>query len=154
MLLSQIGSLWSFYILFCLARMNWAGPFDPGIYGAVSNWFVARRAFATSVATVAQMAGLVAMPLIAEFTMVGHGWRGGRLAIGIVTLAVGFIPSWLVLVRRPDDLGLTTDRAAPAATPEPSYSRRQAMRTADASPASSRMPAHGSGLMWFATPSS
>ena len=46
-----------FYLLFCLARMNWAGPFDLGIYGAVNNWFVARRAFATSVATLAQMAG-------------------------------------------------------------------------------------------------
>ncbi len=138
MLLSQVGSLWGFYVLFCLARMNWAGPFDLGIYGAVSNWFVARRAFATSVATVAQMLGLVAMPLIAEFTMAQHGWRGGWLAIGIVTLAVGFIPSWLVLVRRPEDLGLAPDRArsgtsgggAPALAAEHSYSRRQAMGTA------------------------
>src|SRR5262244_1404472 len=37
--LSATGSLLHFYLLFCLARMNWAGPFDLGIYGALSNWF-------------------------------------------------------------------------------------------------------------------
>src|SRR5882724_2173549 len=66
MLLSLTQSLLVFYLLFCTARMNWAGPFELGIYSGVSNWFVARRAFATSVATVAQLAGLVAMPLIAQ----------------------------------------------------------------------------------------
>ena len=66
MLLSLTGSLLMFYLLFCIARMNFAGPFDLGIYGAVNNWFVARRALATSIATLAQMAGLVALPLIAQ----------------------------------------------------------------------------------------
>src|SRR5436189_806848 len=75
MLLSLTQSLLVFYLLFCVARMNWAGPFDLGIYGGISNWFVARRAFATSVVTVAQMAGLVAMPLIAQLAMREHGWR-------------------------------------------------------------------------------
>ena len=40
MLLSLTGSLLMFYLLFCVARMNFAGPFDLGIYGAVNNWFV------------------------------------------------------------------------------------------------------------------
>ncbi|HEX3883282.1 MAG TPA: MFS transporter [Stellaceae bacterium] len=136
--LSWTASLASFYLLFCLARMNWAGPFDLGIYGAVSNWFVARRAFATSVATLAQTVGLAAMPLIAQFAIWHQGWRSGWLAIGIVTLAVGFVPTWLLLVRRPEDLGLVPDREIakrptadePPPVPEPSYSRRQAMGTA------------------------
>src|SRR5262249_26044895 len=78
-LLSLTQSLFVFYLLFCLARMNWAGPFDLGIYGGVSNWFVTRRAFATSVATVAQLAGLVAMPLIAQLAIRQHVWRRGWL---------------------------------------------------------------------------
>src|SRR5215472_5592031 len=41
LLLSLTPSLLVFYLLFCIARMNWAGPFDLGIYGAVNNWFVA-----------------------------------------------------------------------------------------------------------------
>ena len=139
MLLSLTQSLLMFYLLFSLARMNWAGPFDLGIYGGVSNWFVARRAFATSIATVAQMAGLVVMPLIAQLAMRQHGWRGGWLAIGEVTLLVGFLPVWLFMVRRPEDLGLLPDdrRAAGAVPPktgssdfaEPSFSRTEAIGT-------------------------
>src|SRR5262249_8295143 len=109
LLLSLTQSLLMFYLLFCIARMNWAGPFDLGIYSGVSNWFLARRPLSTSVATVAQLAGLVVMPLIAQLAMRQHGWRGGWLAIGAVTLLVGFLPVWLLMVRRPEDMGLHPD---------------------------------------------
>ena len=137
MLLSLTQSLLVFYLLFCIARMNWAGPFDLGIYGGVNNWFVARRAFATSVATVAQLAGLVAMPLIAQLAMRQHGWRGGWLGIGTVTLLAGFLPVWLFMVRRPEDMGLRPDGRSTSASlalaaadaSEPSFSRREAIGT-------------------------
>jgi len=136
LLLSLTQSLLVFYLLFCIARMNWAGPFELGIYGAVNNWFVERRAFATSIATVAQLVGLVVMPLIARLAMRQHGWRSGWLAIGAATLLVGFLPVWLFMVRRPEDLGLLPDRSSAAQTAravgnyvEPSFSRREAIRT-------------------------
>jgi MFS transporter, OFA family, oxalate/formate antiporter len=53
-------------------------------------------------------------------------------------LAVGFIPNWLLMVRRPEDLGLlpdaglirpTTGSAATATLFEPTFTRAQAMRT-------------------------
>ncbi len=135
LLLSFTPSLLVFYLLFCVARMNWAGPFDIGIYGALNHWFVARRAFATSLATLAQMAGLVAMPLIAQLAIVHDGWRAGWLALGLVTLAVGFVPAWLFLARRPEDVGLSPDGAsaagahAAAGTSEGRFSRAEAVRT-------------------------
>ena len=141
MLLSLTGSLLVFYLLFCVARMNWAAPFDLGLYGALNNWFVRRRAFASSVATLAQQVGLVAMPLIAQLAMLYQGWRTGWLAIGATTLVVGFVPTWLLLVRRPEDLGLAPDglaartdgadgaRAARVAAAEPAFSRRRALGT-------------------------
>jgi len=141
MLLSLTGSLLVFYLLFCVARMNWAAPFDLGLYGALNNWFVRRRAFASSVATLAQQVGLVAMPLIAQVAMLDAGWRAGWLAIGATTLVVGFVPTWLLLVRRPEDLGLAPDglaartdgadgaRAARVAAAEPAFSRRRALGT-------------------------
>src|SRR5438270_12998269 len=144
MLLSLTPSLLVFYLLFCVARMNWVAPFELGLYGALNNWFVRRRTFASSVATLAQQAGLVAMPLIAQLAMLREGWRAGWLAIGAATLLIGFVPAWLLLVRRPEDLGLVPDGAArtPAsgaetmaaapALPEPACSRLQAL----ASPAS------------------
>jgi MFS transporter, OFA family, oxalate/formate antiporter len=136
MLLSLTPSLLVFYVLFCIARMIWAGPFDLGIYGALNNWFVARRAFATSIATLAQTAGLVAMPLIAQLAIRQHGWRAGWLAIGATTLLIGFLPVWLFIVRRPEDLGLLPDRRAPGGAVagrldhhEPHFSRREAIAT-------------------------
>ena len=140
-LLSLTPSLLVFYLLFCIARMNWAGPFDIGIYGALNNWFVERRAFATSLAILAQMAGLVVLPLIAQFAINHEGWRAGWVAIGTVTLLVGFVPAWLFLVRRPEDLGLLPDGAKPIdrhadGTPRASsgplearFTRAQAVRT-------------------------
>jgi cyanate permease len=104
--------------------MNWAAAFDLGIYGAISKWFVARRAAATSIATLAQMAGLVAMPLIAQYAIVREGWRMGWLALGVVTLVVGFLPVWLFLDRPAPD----ADPAARGA-PEPRFSRAQAIAT-------------------------
>src|SRR5882672_8692425 len=117
MALSLTQSLLVFYLLFCFARMVWAGPFDLGLYGALNNWFVARRALATSIATLA---------------MRGGDWRDGWLAIGATVLLVGFLPVWLLLVRRPEDVGLVPDRivvGAKAAPPEPRFSRAQAIRT-------------------------
>src|SRR3546814_7601433 len=89
-MLSFVESLVVFYLLFCDARMNFAGPYDIGIYGAVNNWFVARRAQAASIATLAQMLGLVAMPLIAHAAILADGWRNGWLAVGATVLIVGF----------------------------------------------------------------
>jgi sugar phosphate permease len=133
--LSLVGSLASFYVLFCIGRMNFAGPFDLGIYGALASWFVARRSQAISIATLAQMSGLVTLPLVAQLAMLRGGWRAGWLVVGAAVAAVGFLPVWLLLVRRPEDIGLAPDlMATPAGGPgpaarEPIFSRAQALRT-------------------------
>ena len=132
MALSLTQSLLVFYLLFCFARMNWAGPFDLGLYGALNNWFVTRRALATSIATLAQMSGLVALPLVAQFAMRDGDWRAGWVAIGATVLVVGFVPAWLLLVRRPEDVGLVPDRRVAGTgqtVVEPRFSRAAAMRT-------------------------
>jgi cyanate permease len=133
LLLSLTPSLLIFYLLFCVARMNWAGPFDLGIYGALNNWFLARRTVAASILNLAQVFGLVAMPLIAQFAMLHDGWRAGWLALGVVVLVVGFVPVWLFLVRRPEDMGLEPDRIAShsvaARAAEPRFTRQEAIRT-------------------------
>ena len=140
LLLSLSQSLLVFYLLFCVARLNWASPFELGIYSALNNWFVARRPLANSVATMAQMAGLMAMPLIAQLAMRGYSWRAGWIAIGLTVLAVGFVPVWLLMVRRPEDLGLLPDNAGARrkavrnhlsqSAGETTFSRREAVRTA------------------------
>ena len=141
MLLSLTQSLLAFYIFFCIARLNFASTFDIGIYGALNSWFVARRAFATSIANLAQMGGLVALPLIAHLAIEREGWRAGWLAVGVAVLLIGFVPNWLFMIRRPEDVGLLPDRLSPASTPspvagsahgaisEPAFTRNEALRT-------------------------
>jgi MFS family permease len=124
-LLSFTPSLLLFYLFFCIARTNWAVPFDLGIYGAINAWFVERRALATSIATMAQIAGLVAMPIIAQLVMGQGGWRSAWIALAAVTLLVGFLPVWLFLGRRPE----ARDVPLPAGHVEPKFSRAEAVRT-------------------------
>ena len=139
--LSFTQSLLVFYLLYCTARMNFAGPYDLGIYGSIVNWFVRRRPFATSISTVALMSGLVAMPLIAHVVMQASDWRTAWLAVGATVLVIGFLPTWLLHVRRPEDIGqrpdgeaaspvaasTTASESTPAQSSEPAYTRRQAL---------------------------
>lgn len=132
--LSQVSSLWMYYVLFVIARINFAVPFDLGIYGAVTNWFVVRRPFAMSLATTGLTTGLVILPIVAQLAAdATMSWRVGWIAVGCTVLLVGFIPCFLFLVRRPEDIGLVPDRQASATsgvTPvEPSFTRAQALRT-------------------------
>jgi MFS family permease len=133
--------------------MNFAGPFDLGTSGAVANWFVRRRPFAMSLATLAQMLGLTLMPLVAFWAMQhGDGWRSGWLAVGVTVLVMGFLPTWVFMARRPEDLGLLPDGAArtppPAgatATGTPSTSHAPQPEE----PAFTRAEALATGAFWF-----
>jgi OFA family oxalate/formate antiporter-like MFS transporter len=135
LLLSFTQSFAWFFALFCLGRMSFAAPYDLGIYGSIVNWFVRRRAFATSIATLAQMAGLVTMPLLAFAVMRAADWRAAWVAIGATVLVVGFLPTFLLHLRRPEDLGLHPEgevpraRGAAAHAPEPAFTRREALAT-------------------------
>jgi sugar phosphate permease len=142
MALSATQSLLAFYIFFSIARTNFAGTFDLGIYGAVNNWFVARRPLATSIAGLSHAVGLAAFPLIAHYAIAHNGWRAGWVAVGVTVLIVGLLPNWLFMVRRPEDVGLQPDRrysepsgvsgGASATAPamlQPSFTRAQALRT-------------------------
>ena len=145
MALSQIQSLLGFYLLYCVARMNWAGPYDLGIHGALNNWFVEKRAWVASLAQLAQTTGLIIMPFIGYAMIERYGWRTGWLVIGICVLAIGFLPGWLLIVRRPEDIGLVPDgtlatpvvaacagsggETKPAKAEEAAYTREEALRT-------------------------
>lgn len=82
------------------------------------------------------MTGLVTMPLVVQYAIGHGGWRGAWVALGLLTLLVGFVPVWLFVARRPEDVGLAPDGRASGgekktgkADVEPAFSRAQAMRT-------------------------
>jgi sugar phosphate permease len=132
MAISRIESLVVFYALFCFARMNWAGPFELGLSSALNSWFLTRRAQAASIATIAQLGGLVTFPLIVHIAMDGADWRAGWIALGLCVLGIGFLPVWLLLARRPEDMGLApeqTSRAQAAPDTDAKFSRAEALRS-------------------------
>ncbi|MDH3716180.1 MAG: MFS transporter [Gammaproteobacteria bacterium] len=115
--LAMTETLVWFYVAFTFGRMLFASPFDLGTSGAVANWFVRRRALAMSWLIVATGLSLAVMPLLAQLTIDAHGWRAGWVAIALAVLVVGALPNSVLMVRRPEDVGLRTDGdAAPLAT--------------------------------------
>ena len=136
-LISFTESVLAFYLLFCIARMNFAGPFDLGIYSAINNWFVRLRPQAVSIATLVQMVGLTAMPLIAYAAISFDGWRMGWIIIGATVFVIGFFPNFFLLHRSPEDIGLSPDggpikdssKNEKKQVKEPIFSRAEAMKT-------------------------
>ena len=98
-----------FYLAFTFGRMLFASPFELGTSGAVANWFVRRRALAMSWLTVAIGLSLAAMPMLAQLSIDAQGWRAAWITIALVVLVVGVLPNGLLMVRRPEDVGLRTD---------------------------------------------
>jgi OFA family oxalate/formate antiporter-like MFS transporter len=111
--LAFTDSLLWFYIFLSLARMLFASPFDIAITAVAANWFVRRRAQAMAMITLAAAASLALMPVIAQLAINSGGWRTGWIAIAIAALTVGVLPNLLLMVRRPEDLGLLPDGDLP-----------------------------------------
>lgn len=107
--LSLISQPWAFYGLYVPARAVFAGPLELGTSTAVSNWFIRRRSLALALLLVGQGTGLALMPLVAQLLIGGWGWRAAWASLGIFTLSVGILPPVLLMVRRPEDIGLEAD---------------------------------------------
>lgn len=142
--LAFVQQTWTFYATYIPGRMAFASPLELGASTALSNWFRRRRALALALYGVTQGTGLATMPIVAQFLIATRGWRQAWLTLGVYTLLVGIAPAMLLIVRRPEDLGLTPDPvAAPAgqgsaahhplsgrpAAEEQQFTLRQAMTT-------------------------
>jgi len=139
--LSWTSSLLWFYIAFCLGRMAFAGPFEIAVTSAVANWFVRFRARAMSYTALAHSLGLTILPIVAYAAIDLWDWRAGWLGIASLVLVIGVLPNALLMIQRPEDVGLrpysdrTDSTDATAATSskdadlEVSFTRAEASRT-------------------------
>ena len=107
------GLLW-FYVAFGISRMMFSAPFEIGTTSAVTKWFVRRRARAMSLLVMSTGVGLTVLPLVVAVAIAIAGWRTGWLTLAAIAIVFGVIPQWLLLVRRPEDIGLRPDGVAPA----------------------------------------
>ena len=107
--LAFMGQPWAFYSLYVPARAAFAGPLELGTATAISNWFIRRRPLALTLLMIFQGTGLAVLPLAAQFIIGGWGWRTSWAVLGIYGLVVGAAPALLLIVRRPEDVGLAAD---------------------------------------------
>ncbi len=107
----------AFYFLYVPGRMIFSGPLEMGLPTAISNWFVRRRPLGLAVDALAKGAGLAIVPWAMQLIITGYDWRTAWLALGILTFALGVVPSLLLVARRPEDLGLEPDPAPARADP-------------------------------------
>jgi MFS family permease len=77
-----------------------AGQAPPGYAKAVSAWFDERRGLALGIAMTGIGIGATLVPQFARVVIGSYGWRGGYVALGILTLVVAF-PAVALFVREP-----------------------------------------------------
>ena len=101
----------SFYLLYVPGRMIFSGPLEIGLPTAISNWFIRRRPVGLAVDHIAKGAGLAIVPWAMQLIITGYDWRAAWITLGILTFALGVVPSLLLVARRPEDMGLEPDPA-------------------------------------------
>ncbi len=116
---SLITQAWAFYAFYVPGRTVFASPLELATSTAISNWFIRRRPLALALLGGIQGSGLAVMPLVAQAIIGGWGWRVAWMALGAYTLSVGVVPALVLMVRRPEDIGLRADSYQ---TPNPGHS--------------------------------
>ena len=139
--LSQVDEVSTFYLAFGMGRALFFGSVQVATVTAVANWFIRRRGRAMAVYMMAPSISFILLPLITQTIISLWGWRVAWLALGIMAWGLTILPSYFLLIRRPEEVGQRPDggsaleaadmrsrRPEPAA-PEPQWTLGEAVRT-------------------------
>ncbi len=99
-LLSQVNSLWQFYLYYGLFVGICAGTSWAPINATVSRWFVEKRVLALSFATLGTVIGYMVLPPFMAMIIEGYGWRLAYIILAIIVFASA-LPAVIVLRRKP-----------------------------------------------------
>ncbi|MDE2765748.1 MAG: MFS transporter [Chloroflexota bacterium] len=134
--LAGMGSLGVFVAAYALVRCAGQGLMLFSTPVAVANWCERRRGTGGAVLLGISAIGLMAAPVAVQYAIETVGWRMAWFALGALAVGLGVIPALLLLVRRPEDVGLAMDgdaeKGAELRTRRPvaeSWTVRQALRS-------------------------
>lgn len=103
---------------------------------AVSNWFVEKRGRAIGIVSVGSPLGGIVLAPLSGLLIPVVGWRMVWMMYGVLAVILVSIPAFLVVKRRPEDIGLYPDGArepprvsGEAATAAGEWTRVAAMKT-------------------------
>ena len=141
---STISLAWAtvpaaFYAAYGAARVIFSSPVVIGASVVVSRWFIRMRGRANGILFASHSIGLVAFPMIASAVIATRGWQAAWLVLGLLVFAISLAPAALLIVQRPEDLGLRPDGdpeetegnadGQAGAVEEPAWTLKAAMRT-------------------------
>ena len=109
-LISVVGEPWHLFVLFGLFLGVGMSTHDVATLSTIARWFVRRRGMMTGIAKVGTATGQMVLPPVAALLIVGIGWRGAALALGVVAAVLLLVAA--ASMRRPPP-----DRAAASAAP-------------------------------------
>jgi OFA family oxalate/formate antiporter-like MFS transporter len=133
----------TFYLLFGVGRLMFSAPLQISASTTAAQWFVRLRGRSSSMLGVTHSLGMGLFPLSAQLFMNANGgdWRMAWFWMGISVWVIALPITMLIVVNRPEDVGLTPDgdKQAPrneqdpsgltAAEREEQWTLREAMRT-------------------------
>jgi MFS family permease len=99
-LLSQIHSLWQFYVAFLTIALGSSFGGFMAISATVANWFRRMRSRAMGIAMAGMSMGGLLVPLVAWF-LANYGWRRTAFVSGLVIIAVA-VPLAQILRHTPE----------------------------------------------------
>ena len=129
-----------FYLAYGLGRVIFSSPVQIGASVVVSRWFIRMRGRSSGVLFMSHSVGMVTFPLIASVVMWRTGsWQTAWIVLGIVVWAVALLPTALLIIQRPEDVGLRPDgdtddgdageQSSSGDDPEPEWTLKDAMKT-------------------------
>ena len=106
----------TFYLLFGIGRLIFQAPLQISASTAVAQWFVRLRGRSSSVLGVTHSMGMGLFPLFAQLFMNANDgdWRMAWFWMGISVWIIALPLTLIVMVNKPEDVGLTPDGDAPA----------------------------------------
>lgn len=104
-----IDDLLTFYILFgLLGSLAQFGSSEMMLSVVLPRWFVRQRGRVLGIGSMGTAMGPLLFPFIATFLLTQFDWRDAWVALGVMTLFI-LGPMSLLVISRPEDMGLTPD---------------------------------------------
>ena len=113
-LLSQVDSLWQFYVTFIIISLGSSLGGWLAMITVVNNWFARQRSLAQAAATFGIHLGGFLVPVLA-LGLESHGFRWTTFGIGAFLLAI-VGPSARMVRNRPEEYGMLPDGDPPPST--------------------------------------
>jgi MFS family permease len=98
-----------FYLGYATARLIDMGILNTAVTAAVANWFVRLRGRALGLTMAGNAIGVAIVTPLAQWIIEGWGWRVAWFILAFVAVAILTPLAWLLVRRRPEDLGLHPD---------------------------------------------